>query len=289
MIQICEAEIVLELCPTSNLLTKALPAEDALRDTFRAFSEHGVPFTIATDGLEMMRTHLRDEFELLLRIGALDEEQLGEAEPARVRGEFRSRRLSLIESASAAGGSRLIRGRRPPSIVLLLPTRWRPGKRCSLVGAEAVEDDGEVASAELLRALWVGRPDRGHELPNEREVVDCQIVAHGAPNPVEQRFHELVRALGEREHLLGWGERAGERECQRARVGVDDPGHVVDEDGPRIAVVGQRRLGFGDEAGEALVAERAQELLLAGVARIDGADPDAGVFRDGADRRVRMS
>jgi adenosine deaminase len=38
-----------------------------------------VPFTIATDGPEMMRTHLRDEFELLLRIGAVDEAQLGEA------------------------------------------------------------------------------------------------------------------------------------------------------------------------------------------------------------------
>ena len=40
--------------------------------TFRTFVENGVPFTIATDGPEMMRTHLRDEFELLLRIGALD-------------------------------------------------------------------------------------------------------------------------------------------------------------------------------------------------------------------------
>ena len=66
MTQIGEAEIVLEICPTSNLLTKALPDEDAVRATFCAFAEHGVPFTIATDGPEMMRTHLRDEFELLL-------------------------------------------------------------------------------------------------------------------------------------------------------------------------------------------------------------------------------
>jgi adenosine deaminase len=79
MTQICEAEIVLEICPTSNLLTKSLPDEDALRDTFRAFTEHGVAFTIATDGPEMMRTHLRDEFELLLRIGAIDESGLSEA------------------------------------------------------------------------------------------------------------------------------------------------------------------------------------------------------------------
>jgi adenosine deaminase len=79
MAQIREAEITLEICPTSNLLTKAQPSEEAIRDTFRAFVEAGVPFTIATDGPEMMHTHLRDEFELLLRIGALEERELHEA------------------------------------------------------------------------------------------------------------------------------------------------------------------------------------------------------------------
>jgi adenosine deaminase len=74
-----EADITLEICPTSNLLTKALADENAVRETFRTFIEHGVRFTIATDGPEMMRTHLRDEFELLLRIGALDEDELREA------------------------------------------------------------------------------------------------------------------------------------------------------------------------------------------------------------------
>jgi adenosine deaminase len=74
-----ELGIVLEICPTSNLLTKALPDENALRETLHAFVEHGVAFTIATDGPEMMRTHLRDEFELLRRIGALGEEELSEA------------------------------------------------------------------------------------------------------------------------------------------------------------------------------------------------------------------
>ncbi|HZO48523.1 MAG TPA: amidohydrolase family protein [Gaiellaceae bacterium] len=71
-----DAGVVLEICPTSNLLTKALPDEDALRATLHAFVEHGVRFTIATDGPEMMRTHLRDELALLVRIGALDEPQL---------------------------------------------------------------------------------------------------------------------------------------------------------------------------------------------------------------------
>jgi adenosine deaminase len=74
-----ETGTVLELCPTSNLLTKALADEEALRATVRAFVEHGVPFTIATDGPEMMRTHLRDELALLRRIGALDDDELREA------------------------------------------------------------------------------------------------------------------------------------------------------------------------------------------------------------------
>lgn len=79
MAELRERGIVLEICPTSNLLTKALPNEEAVRDTFRAFVENGVKFTIATDGPEMMRTHLRDELELLARIGALDEDELREA------------------------------------------------------------------------------------------------------------------------------------------------------------------------------------------------------------------
>jgi adenosine deaminase len=79
MAQLRDAKITLEICPTSNLLTKALPDEDAVRGTFRAFTNAEVQFTIATDGPEMMRTHLRDEFELLLRIGALDEQELAEA------------------------------------------------------------------------------------------------------------------------------------------------------------------------------------------------------------------
>jgi adenosine deaminase len=79
MAQLREAEITLEICPTSNLLTKALASEDAVRETLRAFAGANVPFTIATDGPEMMRTHLRDEFELLRRLDALGEQDLSDA------------------------------------------------------------------------------------------------------------------------------------------------------------------------------------------------------------------
>jgi adenosine deaminase len=62
----------------------------------RAFVEAGVPFTIATDGPEMMRTHLRDELDLLLRIGALDEDELHEA-------NSRGHEASFVRGAAVAG------------------------------------------------------------------------------------------------------------------------------------------------------------------------------------------
>jgi adenosine deaminase len=89
------AEITLEICPTSNLLTKALAGEEDVRAVIRTFLEHGVPFTIATDGPEMMRTHLRDEFELLLRIGALDRDEAAAANERGHAAAFRGLRPAV--------------------------------------------------------------------------------------------------------------------------------------------------------------------------------------------------
>ena len=98
MRELRDAEVVLEICPTSNLLTKALADEQAVREVFRTFVDHGVRFSIATDGPEMMHTHLRDELDLLLRIGALTQDELTEAnarghEASFVRGAYRSARV----------------------------------------------------------------------------------------------------------------------------------------------------------------------------------------------------
>src|SRR6187549_3425892 len=98
MAELRDRGIVLEICPTSNLLTKALPDEAAVRQTFRAFVENGVRFTIATDGPEMMRTHLRDELDLLQRIGALDEDELAEA-------NRRGHEASFVHAEAARGPS----------------------------------------------------------------------------------------------------------------------------------------------------------------------------------------
>jgi adenosine deaminase len=97
MRELASRGIVLEICPTSNLLTKALSGEDELRATIRAFVDAEVPFTIATDGPEMMRTRLRDEFELLLRIDAVDEDTLREA-------NSRGHESSFVRSSTARSG-----------------------------------------------------------------------------------------------------------------------------------------------------------------------------------------
>jgi adenosine deaminase len=68
---IAEAGIVLEVCPNSNLLTGALADADEVRRVFRTFLDAGVRVTVSTDGPEMMRTHLREEFAFLCEIGAM--------------------------------------------------------------------------------------------------------------------------------------------------------------------------------------------------------------------------
>ena len=76
MVLLKDAGVVLEICPTSNLLTHALANEEALRVTVATFVDRGVAFTIATDGPEMMRTHLRDELQLLIELGVLGADAL---------------------------------------------------------------------------------------------------------------------------------------------------------------------------------------------------------------------
>ncbi len=70
-----ERQVVLEVCPTSNLNTRVVRDIPELHLIVRRLIEHDVPFTLSTDGPEMLRSHLRDEIALLLRheIMSLDE------------------------------------------------------------------------------------------------------------------------------------------------------------------------------------------------------------------------
>jgi adenosine deaminase len=71
-----ERDIVLEICPSSNLNTRVVRDIDEVRLLLRRLVDHGVRFTISTDGPEMLRTYLREELNMLLRSAILSFEEV---------------------------------------------------------------------------------------------------------------------------------------------------------------------------------------------------------------------
>jgi adenosine deaminase len=61
-----EHNIVLEVCPTSNLQTSAVKTWDEMKKTIDTLKKNSVPFTINSDGPELLSTNVKEEFETLL-------------------------------------------------------------------------------------------------------------------------------------------------------------------------------------------------------------------------------
>jgi len=78
--RLADTNTVLEICPTSNLHTRAVRHLEEFRFVLGAFLEAGVPITINTDGTYLCSTNLKREFRLLTESGILTAE---EAETAR--------------------------------------------------------------------------------------------------------------------------------------------------------------------------------------------------------------
>lgn len=68
--------IALETCPTSNLHTKLIKDLSEMKQVYKTLKDHGVPFTINTDGPEMQRISLKKEFEKLLDNDILTQEDI---------------------------------------------------------------------------------------------------------------------------------------------------------------------------------------------------------------------
>jgi adenosine deaminase len=100
-----ERRTVLEVCPSSNLSTRVLSGTGAVRRVMRAFVEHDVPFTISTDGPEMLRSYLRNELLMLLRTEALDLDQVHRAIEMGHTASFLDR-APTIESSVTGGNGR---------------------------------------------------------------------------------------------------------------------------------------------------------------------------------------
>lgn len=78
---LAESQTTLEICPTSNLHTRAVAGMEEFHFILNTFVDAGVPITINTDGTYLCDTHLNREFEILGTAGVLSQDQL---EAARV-------------------------------------------------------------------------------------------------------------------------------------------------------------------------------------------------------------
>ena len=73
---LCDRDVCLTFCPTSNFDTRVLPVRDYARYPIRPFLEHGVAVCINTDNMTVSRTTLRDEIARLAAAGVVAEDDL---------------------------------------------------------------------------------------------------------------------------------------------------------------------------------------------------------------------
>ncbi len=77
MQQLVKQDVILEICPMSNLMTKAVKDIEELKFIIRTLVENNVKFTINTDWPELIAgAHLWRQFQMLLSEKILSEEEL---------------------------------------------------------------------------------------------------------------------------------------------------------------------------------------------------------------------
>jgi adenosine deaminase len=85
MTYLAQHNIVLEVCPTSNLQTSAVSSWEEMGKIISSLKQYTVPFTINSDGPELLGTNVKEEFErLMLRKILTEEDVIRCTETARV-------------------------------------------------------------------------------------------------------------------------------------------------------------------------------------------------------------
>jgi len=74
-----EQDVVLELCPTSNLHTHAVSGVDELKHIVQTFLDRGVKLTLNTDGPYLLETDMRSEVALVEKYGIMSPDQVDQA------------------------------------------------------------------------------------------------------------------------------------------------------------------------------------------------------------------
>ena len=105
MEQVTRSGVVLEICPTSNLRTRAVRDLAELRHILDSLRAHHVPFSINTDGPEMLLTNLVKEYRLLLAEGIFTNDDVQRCIETAARASFLNRTgADLSPSLSPARG-----------------------------------------------------------------------------------------------------------------------------------------------------------------------------------------
>ena len=74
-----EQDVVLELCPTSNLHTHAVSGVDELKHIIQTFLDRGVKLTLNTDGPYLLETDMQSEVDLVEKHGIMTPDQVDRA------------------------------------------------------------------------------------------------------------------------------------------------------------------------------------------------------------------
>jgi adenosine deaminase len=74
-----EQDVVLELCPTSNLHTHAVSGVDELKHIVQTFLDRGVKLTLNTDGPYLLETDMQSEVDLVEKHGIMTPDQVDRA------------------------------------------------------------------------------------------------------------------------------------------------------------------------------------------------------------------
>lgn len=79
MEELARQKVTLEVCPLSNLMTKAVKDDTEMKKILQTLFAHGVPFSINTDWPETIKDgHLQKQFQYLLDNGMLSKEQVAQ-------------------------------------------------------------------------------------------------------------------------------------------------------------------------------------------------------------------